>query len=123
MTCKRCGAKNSENAVYCMNCGVKIGSNVRIFNENSTVNTIIRTKSPALLIFGTIFAILIPLIGIILGAVGRFYYSTRFQRNKSLYNIIIGCACLFARLLLGLLLVILLVLILLVIILLIVILI
>ena len=111
MTCKRCGAKNSDNAVYCMNCGVKIGSNVRIFNENSTVNTIIRTKSPALLIFGTIFAVILPFLGIILGAVGRFYYSTRLQRNKSLYNIIVGCACHFARLLLGLLLVILFVLI------------
>ena len=108
MVCKRCGAKNNDNAVYCMNCGVKIGSDVRIFHDHSTVDATIRTKSPVLIILGLIFSILTPVIGIILGVIGRFYYSTKMQKLKSLSNIILGCVLFFARLVLAILLLILL---------------
>ena len=100
MVCTRCGAKNNDNAVFCMNCGVKIGSGVRIFHDHSTVAATIRTKSPVIIILGLIFAIFTPIIGIILGIVGQFYYSTKMQKIKSQYNIIVGCALLFARLIL-----------------------
>lgn len=114
MICKRCGAKNNDNAVFCMNCGVKIGSGVRIFNENNTIPASIRTKSPALIILSLIFAIVAPIVGIILGVVGRFYYTSRLQKRKVIYNIIVACGCLLARIILFILLVLLIILVLLV---------
>ena len=60
MFCKNCGKEIDDKAVVCPYCGVQ--------TENLPVQ---RSKSNGLAVLGLVFAFLIPIVGLILSAIGR----------------------------------------------------
>ena len=96
--CPSCGAEKKDGSKYCHNCGYEFKAVESGANQNSSLNADLnQSPNPAVetsenshtlaKVLGYIFAILIPLIGIILG----IYLWTRNEENAKKHGkIIIG---------------------------------
>ena len=80
MYCQKCGKQLDNEAVVCIGCGCPVK------------NTVANGESSGLAVTATIFAILIPIIGIILGIVGCCTYKTPKFKSESIAAIFLSFA-------------------------------
>lgn len=96
--CPSCGAEKKEGSKYCHNCGYEFKSVESGVNQDSSPNAELnQSPNPAVetsenshtlaKVFGYIFAILIPLIGIIFGI---YLWSRNEENAKKHGKIVIG---------------------------------
>ena len=74
--CSKCGKEIMEDAVICPYCGCQVGT-VTAVNKSAEVN-----ESSGLSTCAIVFAVLIPVVGLICGIVGTAKYKTQSYKNK-----------------------------------------
>ena len=76
--CSKCGKQIMDEAVICPGCGCAVAGAPTVQNNQN------QEESPALATVGTIFAILMPIVGLILGIIGACKYKTEDLKKKSI---------------------------------------
>lgn len=74
--CSKCGNKIADEAVVCIHCGCQVGEIVSQTNEN-------KNETDDLWKVATLFAFIIPPLGVILGIAGACAYKKPENVSKS----------------------------------------
>ena len=84
--CSKCGKELFDEAVICPGCGCAVGNiNTPQFSNK---NTFVQPESPTLANCAIAFAILMPIVGIILGIIGAVKYTDETLKKKSIRAIV-----------------------------------
>lgn len=78
--CQHCGKEIMREAVICPNCGCSV-------DRESQKNTSEKPEGVGLLNCAWVFALLMPIVGLILGIIGACVYKTKPFIKASLYAI------------------------------------
>lgn len=84
--CSKCGKELFDEAVVCPGSGCAVGGNSPAQFNNK--NTTIQSESPTLANCSIAFAILMPIVGLILGIIGTIKYTDETLKKKSIKAII-----------------------------------
>lgn len=88
MFCQKCGNEINDSAVVCPNCGCPTGNESSFASPvSSNVPTIENGEKGTLADCAIIFAIIIPIVGLILGIIGAVKYKTSKLKNRCIIAI------------------------------------
>jgi len=88
--CSKCGKEIFDEAVICVHCGCQVQETKLNSNTASVTELITPGESSGLAACAAWFAVLIPIVGLILGIVGVCKYQTESYRNTCVWSIVLS---------------------------------
>ena len=87
MFCSKCGNEIDNDALICPKCGC---ATMNMAVQKNTVSADTSGETSTLATCAIVFAILLPIVGIILGIIGAVKYKTEAYKNKCITAIVLS---------------------------------
>lgn len=87
MFCSKCGNEIDNEALICPKCGC---ATANMEAQKSTVSDVVSGETSTMATCAIVFAILIPIVGFILGIIGVVKYKTDAYKKRSIAAIILS---------------------------------